>query len=140
MTRQIELGLGDIIVTCNDKNIYVMKAVLGTPGKILLSFELQDDGTCKKNVMPAFNEDEEEEPFRIVITDDHGTKDDFTKREMLGYINYINDAEEYIKRYLQKLVIEDFDCLESCYGEDTREYYIDDDIEQALHDENCSEG
>lgn len=142
MTRKIELGLGDIRIECNDKHIYIIKTVAGTPGKILLSYELQDNGTCKQNILPAFQEEaeEKEEPFKIMITDDDGELDSFTEDEMLSYLDCTEDLDDYVRRYLKKLVIEDFDCISSCYGEDTRQYYYDDEITMFLKNKDNPEG
>ena len=142
MTRRIELGLGDIRISCDDKHIYISKAEKGTPGKIMIEYELQDDGTCKQTVLPAFQEKagEDEEPFRIMITDDDGELDSFTEYEMLCYLKCIDDLDEYVRRYLMKLVIEDFDCLESCYGEDTRHYHYDSEIDMTLSKKDNLEG
>lgn len=138
MTRQIELGLGDIIVTCNDKNIYIMKAVPGTPGKILLSYELQENGTCKQNVMPAFNESKEncnvDEPFRISMTSIDGGKATYTEDEMLGIIRTLN-IPRHVKSYLAMLAATDIETAEDLSGEETRVYNVDDDIEEFLEDE-----
>ena len=139
MNRKIELGLGDIKIEADDRHIYIIKTAEGTPGKILLMYNLNDDNkTCTQNVLPAFEEENKLLPFTIIMTDDVGNKYKYTKNTLLPIIDRL-DLSKLLKKYFKKLVIEDFDCLESCYGEDTRVYYYDDDITQCLDSEGSSE-
>lgn len=139
MNRKIELGLGDIRIEADDRHIYIIKTAEGTPGKILLMYNLNDDNkTCTQNVLPAFEEENKSSPFTIIMTDDVGNKYKYTKNTLFPIIDRL-DLSKPLKKYFKKLVIEDFDYLEGCYGEDIRAYYCDDDIARCLDSEGSSE-
>ncbi len=139
MNRKIELGLGDIRIEADDRHIYIIKTAEGTPGKILLMYNLNDDNkTCTQNVLPAFEEENKLSPFTIIMTDVVGNKYKYTKNILLPIIDNL-DLSKPLKNYFKKLVVEDFGYLESCYGEDTRVYYYDDEIAQCLGSEESSE-
>ena len=145
MTRRIELGLGDIRISCDDKHIYISKAEKGTPGKIMIEYELQDDGTCKQTVLPAFQEkaEETEDPLRIKMTDDCGHKKEYSLDQLLNIVSY-SDLDRHIQRYLETLLIEDFESIEDMGvfdggGIENNVYDYDEEIRDVLDNYNNDE-
>lgn len=110
MNRRVELGLGNIKIEATDKYLDLKNVLSDGDEKVLIRFDLNDDGkTCRTTFSRAFDEvyGEKTRPYELSITDHLERMVYFNKNSAIAKIEASN-LPDFLKKYVKFLVENNF--------------------------------